>query len=331
LTDSPVLQQDANQPAYQAKPVLGISSCLLGEKVRFDGGHKKNTFVCHTLTEYFDFRPFCPEVSIGLGIPRPTIHLAKAVDSDQIRCIGVKDPSIDVTEKLSDIAEQQTDWLQHIVGYIVKKDSPSCGMERVKVYKNAMPTRDGVGIYTERLIQMYPDLPVEEEGRLSDSRLRENFIQRVYVYLRWQQLMAKDWQLKDLQKFHAQHKYIYMSHNQNKARDLGALLANHNDLALTEIAHRYRTLMMQLLKTVATPNNHVNTLQHIQGYLKKQLDAGDKQELVETIEQYRLGLLPLIVPITLLRHHFRRENSPYIDDSYYLKPYPGELMLLNTI
>mgnify|MGYP000250572184 FL=1 len=315
-----------------SKIKVGISSCLLGEKVRFDSGHKKNAYVTDTLNDYFEFTPFCPEVSIGLGIPRETIRLV-TVD-EEIRCVGTKSPDLDVTEELYQSADDQRGWHAELSGYILKKDSPSCGMERVKLYKGIekgqMAEKSGVGLYAKRLMENFPHLPIEEEGRLSDPRLRENFIQRVYIYSRWQEMEHKGFTLAGLQAFHAQHKYIFMSHNQNEGRILGASLAN-SDKDIETLALDYLGLMMTLLKSIATVKNHVNTLQHIQGYLKNDLDAGDKEELRATIEDYQRFLLPLIVPITLLRHHFRRHPKGYIENSYYLKPHPGELMLLNNI
>lgn len=308
---------------------IGISSCLLGEEVRFDGGHKKNSYITGVLTQYFSFVPFCPEVEAGLGTPREPIRLVR--EDNDIKCIGVKTPEWDVTEQLISVAELKRDWQHALCGYILKKDSPSCGMERVKVYSKGATNRIGVGLYAQGLTKNFPHLPVEEEGRLEDSHLRENFIQRVYVYSRWINLQEQGCTLGALQDFHASHKYIFMSHNQQKAKELGVLLANHDGLNLDTLAKRYLAEMMSLLKTIATRKNHVNTLQHIQGYLKAHLDNGDKQELSEIISEYRQGLLPLIVPITLLRHHFRKHPNEYIDNSFYMAPHPGEMMLLNNI
>jgi uncharacterized protein YbgA (DUF1722 family)/uncharacterized protein YbbK (DUF523 family) len=307
---------------------IGVSSCLLGENVRFDGGHKKNQYLFNTLNHYFDFHPFCPEVAIGLGIPREPIRLV--MQNDKVKCLGTKNQALDVTEKLKSIAEEQSVWHSKISGYILKKDSPSCGMERVKIYKDSMPDRTGIGIYAKQLMDNFPDLPIEEEGRLSDSVLRENFIQRVFFYERWQNLTLKEYSLRDIQRFHAQHKYIYMSHNQLDLKKLGAILANPcSDLTL--LAKTYLSQAMTLLKSKATKSNHTNTLQHIQGYLKKHIDQDDRQELCETIEQYSNGYVPLIVPITLLRHHFRKFPNDYITDSFYMCPHPSELMLLNNV
>jgi uncharacterized protein YbgA (DUF1722 family)/uncharacterized protein YbbK (DUF523 family) len=311
------------------KIVIGISSCLLGHKVRFDSGHKSNAYINNTLSEYFDFVPFCPEVDIGLGVPRETIRLVLL--DEQVHCIGSKTPDLDVTEALKISAQQQRCWIQNLSGYILKKDSPSCGMERVRLYKGDMPDRIGVGIFAQKLMENFPHLPVEEEGRLGDAILRENFIQRVFIYARWQKMIDNGFSLQKLTHFHAQHKYIYMSHSQSLAKELGRWLAQAHSCDNEEIAEKYLSKMMAILKVRATRKNHVNTLQHIQGYLKNSISADDKAELVDIIKQYLDGLVPLIVPITLLRHHFRRFPHDYITESYYMRPHPKELMLLNSL
>jgi len=308
---------------------IGISSCLLGEKVRFDSGHKRNAYINGILSNYFEFSAFCPEVEIGLSVPREPIRLVTF--DDKVHCVGTRTKSLDVTEDLYQAADAQKAWHQHLCGYILKNGSPSSGMERVRLYKGDMPDRSGVGLYAERLMKNFPDLPVEEEGRLEDAVLRENFIQRVYIYSRWKALMEQQPRMKDLTLFHARHKYIYMSHDQLLARQLGSWLAENHKTEMATLTSQYLSKMMALLKKNATRKNHVNTLHHIQGYLKKHLDAEDKQELTSTIKQYRAGLLPLIVPITLLRHHFRRQPHEYISDSYYMQPHPAELMLLNKL
>lgn len=312
-----------------SKIPVGISSCLLGEKVRFDGGHKNNAYITQTLGIYFSFTPFCPEVDIGLGTPREPIRLV--VEAEGVRCIGTKTSSLDVTEKLTKSADKQKDWQQGIYGYILKKDSPSCGMERVKQYRNGSVERTGVGIYANQMMRNFPNLPVEEEGRLGDPVIRENFIQRVFIYHRWGELVASGLDWKSLTQFHAQHKLILMSHEQNMARELGRELSQNSAQNPQEYADEYLSKLMALLKIKATRGNHVNVLQHIQGYLKKHLDKEDKKELTESIEQYRQGYLPLIVPITLLRHHFLKYPDDYINGSYYMNPHPKELMLLNGL
>jgi len=304
---------------------VGISSCLLGDTVRFDGGHKRDAYIVGTLSHYFEFHPFCPEMAIGLGVPRPTMRLIKK--DNAIRCVVIKDYSQDVTDRLRDYAEQQ----QHIdlCGYIVKKDSPSCGMERVKVFTNDIPHRDGVGIYAEVMMRNHPLLPVEEEGRLGDAGLRENFIQRVYVLHRWKRLLLEGLSVQNLTRFHARHKLIIMSHGDY--RPLGQLLAGATKDNIVTVGEQYILQLMTLLKTVVKRKQHVNVLQHIQGYLKKELSADNKAELCELIERYRHGDVPLIVPITLLKHHFRQSPDAYIEESYYMSPYPQELQLINQL
>jgi uncharacterized protein YbgA (DUF1722 family)/uncharacterized protein YbbK (DUF523 family) len=308
---------------------IGISSCLLGDEVRFDGGHKNNAYIKNTLGIYFAFKPFCPEVEIGLGVPREPIRLV--VTGEKTICIGTKTTELDVTDKLIQIAEKQRDWQRNIYGYILKKDSPSCGMERVKQYRDGSVERTGVGLYAHRMMQNFPNLPVEEEGRLGDPVSRENFIQRVFIYYRWSKVVASGLSWEALTRFHAKHKLILMSHDQDMSRKLGRELSESSSKDIQHYADEYISRMMSILKIKATRSNHVNVLQHIQGYLKKHLDKEDKRELTESIDQYRLGYLPLIVPITLLRHHFLKYPDAYIENSYYMSPHPKELMLLNSL
>ncbi len=309
---------------------IGISSCLLGDRVRYDGGHKGHSYITGTLGEYFEFRSFCPELAIGLGVPRKPIRLVRTVSKD-IRCVEIENQEKDYTEQLSQCADAQAEWVKSLCGYILKKDSPSCGMERVKVWGDNMPMREGVGLFARRLMERFPYLPVEEEGRLGDSVLRENFVQRVFVMQRWHTLIDAGLSVGKLVEFHARHKLIIMSRNQERYRELGRLVADTNKENLASNSQDYLLGLMQALKIRATRKNHVNVLQHIQGYLKNYLDPDDKQELVQTIENYRLGLLPLIVPITLLNHFFRKHPNEYISNSWYMNPYPSELCLQNAI
>ncbi|WP_020558505.1 YbgA family protein [Thiofilum flexile] len=314
---------------------IGISSCLLGELVRYDGAHKRNAYIQATLGEYFEFVSFCPELSAGLGVPRPPIHLVRYEQG--IRVQTTKGEVKDYTDAISQVIEQIKPQLPQLSGYILKKDSPSCGMERVKVYDadylyQRPPEKTGIGLFAAALKQQYPHLPLEEEGRLGDPHLRENFIQRIYVYHRWQQLVAQGLKANDLVQFHSDHKYLIMAHNQDELRQLGRLVAqagNHTNLH--ELCEQYIERLMQVLQQIATRGQQANTLSHIMGYLREHLDAEDKTELVEMIQRYQQGYVPLIVPITLLKHHFRRHPVPYIDRQYYLNPYPGELMLLNQV
>ncbi len=308
---------------------IGISSCLLGERVRYDTGHKQHSYICHTLGNFFTFRPFCPEMAIGLGTPRETIRLVNI--EGETRAVGTKTAEHDVTQALRENGEAQAHWQRELYGYILKKDSPSCGMERVKVYKKNTPEKVGVGLYAEALLKNNPLLPVEEEGRLGDAVLRENFIKRVYSYRSWRSLVDSGVSMKKLTDFHSAYKYSLLSHNQNETRKLGSFLAEAHTLKLEEVVARYSETFMAILKRKASKRNHVNVLQHLQGFLKTDLDKADRQELGEAISEYRLGRLPLIVPIVLLRHHFRRHPKPFVDRCTYLNPHPGELMLLNTL
>lgn len=315
--------------SHEEKIPIGISSCLLGEAVRYNGGHQLDSYVDRTLGQFFSYRPFCPEVDIGLGVPRKPIRLIRR--DDLIACVDIEDESLDYTRALSESADRQQPWFEEICGYILKKASPSCGMERVKVYESAQPRRDGVGIFAARLMELMPALPVEEEGRLGDPVLRENFVQRVYVMYRWKLLLAEGLTVGRLVDFHSRHKLILMSHCQNSYRELGRLVATVRRNNLADVAPDYIQRLMSALKKRASRGNQVNVLQHIQGYLKNGLDADDRAELTEAIANYHKGLVPLIVPITLLNHHFRRNPDEYIARSWYMRPYPAEMCLQNRI
>ena len=312
--------------------VIGISSCLLGERVRFDSGHKLHSYVTKTLGQYFEWHSFCPEMAIGLGTPRETLRLVNSADG--ARCVGNKTESLDVTQQLVEVADAQRSWQQDLCGYILKKDSPSCGMERVKVYPGtgpgSVPEKKGTGIYAAGLMRNFPNLPVEEEGRLGDPVLRENFIKRVFVYRHWRDVEATGWSQHKLTDFHSQYKYVLLSHDQQQSRELGKALAQAQG-SIEEVATWYFAELMRLLKIRASRKNHVNVLQHLQGFVKNDIDREDRKELAETIDSYRQGLLPLIVPLVLLRHHLRRHPKPFTSRSRYLDPHPAELMLLNAI
>jgi uncharacterized protein YbgA (DUF1722 family)/uncharacterized protein YbbK (DUF523 family) len=311
-------------------PRIGISSCLLGERVRYDGAHKKNEYITESLGRCFEFVPFCPEVAIGMGVPRPPIRLVR-VGSD-IRARGVRDAELDVTEPLRDYAVRVAPKLKSLSGYILKKDSPSCGMERVRVHgAQGVPRRDGAGIFAQRLMELVPQLPFEEEGRLMDPALRENFVERVYVYHRWRQRCTPRLSAKALVEFHTRHKFIVLAHDETVYRALGRLVAGAGRGSLAEVRSRYLELLMNGLRKPATRARTTNVLQHVFGFFKKRLEADDKREMVELIENYRRGHVPLIVPITMLRHYLRRFPDPYLSGQYFLAPDPDEVMLRNQI
>ena len=326
---------------------LGVSSCLLGEKVRFDGGHKRNDFVVSQLNQFFEFKSFCPEMSIGLGVPREPIRLVLDVDENvkgsveeitkdelhqKLRVVGTKNPALDVTKDLTQCAQEQQSWIESVYGYILKKDSPSCGMERVKYYKNDHPQRsDGRGVFAATMMRNNPLLPVEEEGRLNDARIRENFVLRVYTWHRWKALVESGITAKKIVEFHSRQKFLLMSRSQKLYRELGRLVSNIPKETLQDFADEYIAALMSGLKVIATRKNHVNVLHHIQGYLKDDIDGDDKQEIVKVIGDYRNRLVPLVVPVTLLRHYFRKNPDDYIGNSWYLSPYPDELGLQNNL
>ena len=315
--------------AASEKISVGISSCLLGEKVRFDGNHKHDAFITGTLGRFFDFVPLCPELAIGMGVPRPPIRLTGEPQAP--RAVGVKDPSMDVTAALTAYGRRMALELEGISAYIFKGKSPSCGMQRVKVYGEGVPSTRGVGLYAREIMARQPLLPVEEEGRLGDPVLRENFIARVFAYRRWQALLASGFSVGKLVEFHAIHKYVLMTHGPVSYRALGRLVAEAKSQRPGALCERYGAEFMAALRRPATRKRHANVLMHLMGYLKKHIDGGDKAELVEVIESYRLGRVPLIVPITLLKHYFRRFPNDYIAKQVYLNPHPAELMLRNGI
>jgi uncharacterized protein YbgA (DUF1722 family)/uncharacterized protein YbbK (DUF523 family) len=273
---------------------------------------------------------FCPEVAIGLGTPRPPIRLVGEVQAP--RAIGSKDGGLDVTDALREYSANTARRLDALCGFVFKKDSPSCGMERVKVYSAAgMPHRDVSGIFARAVQEANPLLPVEEEGRLNDPGLRENFISRVLVYARWQALRERRWSKKRLIEFHTRHKLLLLAHSPAAYRELGSMLARLDNALLGALADRYILRVMQVLKAQASRKRHVNVLQHLLGYLREHVDAVNRADLVDVIDDYRRGLVPLVVPITLLQHHFRRNPNPYISRQVYMNPHPRELMLRNVL
>lgn len=314
-----------------SKITLGISSCLLGDTVRFDGGHKRDLYVVNLLANYFAFIAICPEVGAGLGVPRPPIRLMGAPNSPQV--VEVKDKTNDHTAALHTYSHSAMGQLAEVSGYILKNKSPSCGWKNVKVYQDhGSPPKVGMGVFARILTDTYPLLPIEEEGRLNDYKLRENFIERVFMYHRWQQLIKEGLTSKRLIEFHSRHKLTLMAHSEKSYRHLGRLLANlKGPQPLNAIADEYIACLMKGMAFLATPKKHANVLMHCLGYFKKWLSPDDKAELLAAIDQYRLGLLPLIVPITLLKHHLRHFPNDYLLAQSYLDPYPQELMLRNHI
>ena len=306
---------------------VGISQCLLGDKVRYDGGHRNNRFCTTKLTKLFDFVPLCPEIGIGLPVPRKTIRLIGDVSLP--KAVLSSDNSRDFTQALAGFADQNNQKLKQLSGYILCKGSPSCGMERVKVYNNkGQPEAKAMGIFSARVKQLFPLLPMEEDGRLNDPLLRDSFIKRVYIYEQWQKLnRGNKLSVNDLLKFHTKHKMTLLAHCQKTYRKLGPLVASARPHNLPDIASRYIKKLLEGLQKTATRANNTNVLMHLQGHLKKLLGRNDKAELMQCIIDYNQGIQPIMSPITLLKHHFRNNPNSYIQALSFFDPYPKELAI----
>ncbi|HEU4403101.1 MAG TPA: DUF523 and DUF1722 domain-containing protein [Candidatus Polarisedimenticolia bacterium] len=311
---------------------VGISSCLLGQEVRWDGGHKRDRYITDTLGRFFTWVPVCPEFEAGLGVPRETLRLVG--DPDAPRLLFRKSGG-DQTERLAAWAGSRLKDLgrEDLCGYILKSDSPSCGMERVKVYRDdGRPgRRQGVGLFARALMKKFPLLPVEEEGRLHDLPIRENFIERVFCSRRWKDLVAGGLTRGRLGTFHSVHKLLLLAHSPKHYTLLGRLVAHAKELSPGDLQRRYGAEFMAALRIQATAKKHTNVLHHILGYLKRHLDRRDKAEAVTIIDEFHRGLVPLVVPLTLLKHHLDRAEVPYIREQVYLRPHPRELMLRNHV
>jgi len=310
---------------------LGVSACLLGDEVRYDGGHKRNPFLTDVLGPFVEWVKVCPEVESGMGTPRESVRLVDR--AGRLRMVTVK-TGADYTDAMTTYAEARVRQLaaEDLCGYVLKKDSPSCSMTRVKVYSGAGPgTRSGVGVFASALLARLPDLPVEEEGRLVDPRLRENFIERVFAYRRLTDLFETRWTIGDLVEFHTAHKLVLMAHSSPAYGRLGRLVAGAKGRPRARVRAEYGTEFMAALSIIATTRRHTNVLQHMAGYFKRLLDAGSRDELSTAIEDYRKGLVPLVAPLTLLRHHVRQQEVRYLAGQVYLQPHPKELMLRNHV
>ncbi len=315
----------------QPKIRIGISRCLLGERVRYDGGHKRDTYLVSVLGKYFEWITVCPEVEIGLGIPRESIHLVETDDGIRLRSVRSGN---DVTDKMRAYASIKVKELRrlNLRGFVLKKDSPSCGMERVNIHIRAgVLKKNGRGLFAETLLHSLPLIPVEEEGRLNDLKIRENFVERIFAYDRWTKFSRSRPAPQKLIEFHTRHKMTILSHTTVLYRELGQIVAQAAKTGWKDLLNRYGVCFMNALRQNATPRKHSNCLYHLMGHLKHQLSPGDKVELVECIEQYRQEKIPLIVPMTLLKHHFRRNPVPWVMQQTYLDPYPAELMLRNHV
>lgn len=299
--------------------------------MRHDGGHKHDYYVTDTLGEIFDYVAICPEVEVGMGTPREAIHLAQ--EGKDIKLVGRKS-KVDHTDSMLTYANKKVEKIadENISGYILKKDSPSCGLERVRVHHgNGWVTRTGIGLFTSVLLERFPNLPIEEEGRLCDPKLRENWIERVFAYHRLQALWASRWRIKDLVEFHTQYKLVLLAHSPQTYQQLGRLVANSKSRSSKDLAENYEREFMEGLKKIATCGRHANVLQHMFGYFRDELDESSRKEILECIEDYRHSLIPLIVPITLVGHYVRKFNVEYLMGQMYLNPHPKELALRNHV
>lgn len=307
---------------------IGVSSCLLGNKVRFDGGHKHDRYITGTLGIYFDFVPVCPEVECGLPVPRESMRLVGNPESPRLITNKSK---VDHTERMNKWAEERVLQLanQELCGFIFKSKSPSSGMERVKVYdKNNVPRSVGVGLFARVFKQHFPLLPIEEEGRLHDIALRENFIESVFLYRRWRTILTSPTPAK-LVRFHTEHKLLLRAHSEKHYRELGRVVAQAGDLDLFRLFATYEVNLMAAMKLKPTLKKHVNVLMHMMGHFKKNLSGDEKQELLDVIYRYKDGYVPLVVPITLINHYVRKYSEAYLEKQHYLNPHPAELKLRN--
>ena len=309
---------------------IGVSSCLLGCKVRFDGGHKKDDFVVGTFGRWVEWIPVCPEVEVGMGTPRESVRLVR--EGDVTRMVVPKSGR-DWTDEMRAYAAARVAGLagERLCGYVLKKDSPSCGMERVKVYGAGMPAKSGRGVFADALLSRFPNLPVEEEGRLCDPHLRDNFVERVFAYHRLSGFFEGRWTVGGLVAFHTAHKLQLMAHAPSVYAALGRLVAGAKTVPRDGLRERYEDAFMQGLKVIATVRRNTNVLQHILGYFKNLLDPDLRAELLALIHDYHAGLVPLIVPITLVRHYVRLHRVNYLAGQTYLEPHPKELMLRNHV
>ena len=311
----------------QGKPQIGVSACLASQAVRFDGGFISNKFVNNECSSFFDIHTMCPEVEMGMGIPRQVIQLR---DFDgEIRLVYSKNPENDITHSMREFSERKVKNLPPLDGFIFKKDSPSCGVFKVPVKNNksGMRKRNGVGIFAQTFKDNYPQVPTEDEGRLNDNAIRENFLERVYAHYRWRQIDETANPLQSFRDFHKNYKLILMAKNNSDYRQLGRIAAAVNKNNFAEVRQQYFCLFMQAMSRIPSHGHHINVMMHILGYLKDRLNKKDKIELLEWFETYREERVSRVTPMMLLQHHFNRHQNDYIAEQYYFSPFPSKLML----
>jgi uncharacterized protein YbgA (DUF1722 family)/uncharacterized protein YbbK (DUF523 family) len=310
---------------------LGVSACLLGQPVRFDGGHKRDAFLTAALDAFVEWVPVCPEQEAGFGTPRESMRLVQ-IDG-AVRLLTVRTRR-DVTEQLGVAATRRAAEMTtlDLDGFVLKKDSPSCGLRRVKVYEENGPgTRSGMGLFAQALCAADPLLPVEEEGRLQDPAIREHFVERVFAHRRWRQLVAGAPRARDLVSFHTAHKLLLLAHSPAAYVQLGRMVAGAGSARLAHVVTAYGRAFMTALASAATRGRHVNVLQHAAGYLRGALTADARRDVASTIADYEHGLVPLVVPLRLLAHHVKVHGIAYLSGQAYLDPHPKALMLRNAV
>jgi uncharacterized protein YbgA (DUF1722 family)/uncharacterized protein YbbK (DUF523 family) len=306
---------------------LGISTCLTGEPVRYDGGSRLDRFLRDTLGAYVEYAPVCPEVECGLGTPREPMRLEGDPEAQRLVTTQTRR---DLTDRMVDWASRRVIELENdnLCGFIFKSSSPSSGMERVKVFdSNGVPHRIGTGIFASVFMRHFPLIPVEDEEGLHDPELRENFIERIFVLKSWREMIAKEPRISHLVDFHTRHKLLIMAHAPTRTTKLGNLLAKARDMPVDQLYSGYLAMLVEALKLKATVKKNTNVLQHAMGYFKRQISDDGKLELLEAIDRYHDGYLPLIVPLTLIRHYARKYDQPYLKEQYYLNPHPVEMLL----
>ncbi len=310
---------------------IGISACLLGQPVRFDGGHKHDRYITGTLGEYLDFVPVCPEVEAGFPVPRETFRLVG--DPEHPRLVTTRG-KVDHTERMSAWAEKRVRELEKedLCGFIFKKDSPNSGLMRVKVYNDkGMAEKTGIGLFARAFTRHFPLVPVEEEGRLNDAKLRETFIEQIFTLKRWRETLALPPRMGHLVDFHTRHKLLILAHSPKHYKLMGKLVAEGKQGPVRDAYTRYEELLLEALRLKTTIKKNLNVLQHILGYFKQQLSADEKQEILEILDRYRRQYVPLVVPVTLFNHFVRKYDQPYLKQQLYLNPHPIALALRNHV
>ena len=309
------------------KPLIGVSACLASQAVRFDGSFITNRFIKRECASFFDMHTVCPEVELGMGIPRPPLQL-RDFDSE-IRLVFSKNPDHNITDSMREFSQKKVKSLPPLDGYIFKRDSPSCGVYKVPVKndRTGMRQRNGIGIFAQAFKEQFPQVPTEDEGRLNDDAIRENFLERVYAHYRWRQIVQADNPVKAFRDFHTRYKLILMAKDNVASRQLGQMVAAVNKNNFTDIKEQYISLFMQAMTKIPSHGRHVNVMMHILGYLKDHLDRKDKAELLEWFEIYRENRVARVTPLMLLQHHFNTHKNDYISEQYYFSPFPARLML----